>query len=501
MKLLTLLPAVFGPAIPGIGISEHAFAQCETELQKIELDVPQSGARYGRSVALVGQTLYVGSPHAEGTGRVYIYDLTAGGFVLRDTLEPDGFGREFGWSIDVDHFRMVVGAPASFSYYGAAYIFELDGAAWRRTRRFPGNFVSIESKFGTSVALDGNRIAVGAFSENFVGRVRTFVRQPNGWVLEQTISPEVFGGTFGGGVDLEGSTLVVHDFGFPGDVHDVFHLQNVGGTWTFGSGVSVTGYNDFALQNDRLVVGDDSGVRLFERSGMAWTQVAAIDSPDRLPDDEFGRAVAIEGNRIVVGAPKTQSGRGAVYVFEGSGSAWDQVGRFTASDAQSFDRLGNSVAVCGWQVVAGAERDGADAGSSYFFEAVQPGGTGFCASGNSSLGEPAILSSAGCRTVSGEGVRFVVEPVPEPRAMFAYGPRTTYRPFGNSFLCVDGDLWTVQGQAEGPGRVSWLLEPGLPQHAQIVAGSKWFFQAWFRDPSAGTPGFNLSNALEISFLP
>ena len=34
---------------------------------------------------------------------------------------------------------------------------------------------------------------------------------------------------------------------------------------------------------------------------------------------------------------------------------------------------------------------------------------------------------------------------------------------------------------------------------QIIAGSTWNVQFWYRDPSGGPVGFNFSNALRISF--
>ena len=35
----------------------------------------------------------------------------------------------------------------------------------------------------------------------------------------------------------------------------------------------------------------------------------------------------------------------------------------------------------------------------------------------------------------------------------------------------------------------------------ITPGSTWYFQFWFRDPSAGMSGVNLSNGLEANFCP
>ncbi|MAE27510.1 MAG: hypothetical protein QF724_12085 [Planctomycetota bacterium] len=43
-----------------------------------------------------------------------------------------------------------------------------------------------------------------------------------------------------------------------------------------------------------------------------------------------------------------------------------------------------------------------------------------------------------------------------------------------------------------------------PLAGQVLSGSTWYFQAWFRDPvtvGTGGAGFNLSNGLEVAFVP
>ena len=45
-----------------------------------------------------------------------------------------------------------------------------------------------------------------------------------------------------------------------------------------------------------------------------------------------------------------------------------------------------------------------------------------------------------------------------------------------------------------------LTAPPEPA-AQIMPGSTWYFQFWYRDPADGGANFNLSNALTVPFTP
>ena len=53
------------------------------------------------------------------------------------------------------------------------------------------------------------------------------------------------------------------------------------------------------------------------------------------------------------------------------------------------------------------------------------------------------------------------------------------------------------------GTLQHLLDNTNPPNTftVIAPGTTWNFQAWFRDPAAGGSGFNLSNGLELTFLP
>ena len=49
--------------------------------------------------------------------------------------------------------------------------------------------------------------------------------------------------------------------------------------------------------------------------GSGWAEREMLIAPDSARMDDFGRALAAEGNTVVVGAPRKHDGSGAVYVF------------------------------------------------------------------------------------------------------------------------------------------------------------------------------------------
>jgi len=511
MKPASILPALFLPLLSTIGA-----AQCDSELQKLLADPPDGGSLFGRAVATSGDALFVGEPRASASigsaGRVHVYTRGADVWEYAASLEPgDGqVGGEFGWSLAALGDTLVVGSPWARHGWGAVYVFERDGESWRRTTRLDGDpDMSGFANFGVSVSIHEDTIAVGAWADDFIGSVSAFVRHGTDWILEAKLwNPDpTFLGTLGGKVAVYGDTLLAATFA----PSTIYAWERGGGVWSrisFPAGTR--GNASLALEGERLVVGDpapypeaDPGsARVYTRSGTSWSE-EALDSPDGTPGDRYGAAVSIAGERVVVGAPGSAAGRGAVYVFEEDGGTWIQTARFVASDALGGDELGGSVAQSDGIVVAGAEGDrdaGADTGAAYVFDATEPG-TPYCEASASSLGEPAVLRARGCSSLEAGGLAFEAAPVPDEPGVFVYGPARVERPFGDGRLCAGGTLTRSPVQVGHSGLLWWTLELAVPPHDQISAGSTWFFQAWFRDPAAGGSGFNLSSALEIAFRP
>jgi autotransporter-associated beta strand protein/surface protein len=120
-----------------------------------------------------------------------------------------------------------------------------------------------------------------------------------------------------------------------------------------GSSAGVDG-----ADNDDL---DASGAAyVFRRSGSSWVQEAYLKASNPGAGDEFGWAVAISGDTIVVGAYDergpldTVSGEGAAYVFTRTGTTWSQQAYLKAGNSGTGDYFGHAVAVSGDTIVVGA---------------------------------------------------------------------------------------------------------------------------------------------------
>ena len=97
-----------------------------------------------------------------------------------------------------------------------------------------------------------------------------------------------------------------------------------------------------------------------------FIQQAYLKASNAESDDVFGRSVAISGDTVVVGADREDSNgtggegdnsaldAGATYVFVHNGAAWSQQAYLKASNADAGDWFGWSVAISGDTMVVGA---------------------------------------------------------------------------------------------------------------------------------------------------
>ncbi|MBN2019710.1 MAG: FG-GAP repeat protein [Sedimentisphaerales bacterium] len=124
-----------------------------------------------------------------------------------------------------------------------------------------------------------------------------------------------------------------------------------------------------AYQNDSN--GPDAGAAyVYEFSGSAWQQHQKLVASDASAGDQFGRSVAIEANTIVVGAhygDANDPNTGSAYVFTRSGTVWNQQQKLAALDAATDDRFGMSVSISGDTLVVGAYGDDRQTGAAYVF--------------------------------------------------------------------------------------------------------------------------------------
>jgi len=97
---------------------------------------------------------------------------------------------------------------------------------------------------------------------------------------------------------------------------------------------------------------------IFRKENNDWKFYQKLTAKERGKDDYFGMTVDIENGTIIVGAPKNDDDRGAVYVFNmNNKEKWEQTQKLIVSNVNSNDYSGYAKFVNGEIVIAASERD------------------------------------------------------------------------------------------------------------------------------------------------
>ncbi len=289
----------------------------------VRLLVKDDGARYPLTIDPIAQQAYV-KPSDVGYA---------------------GAGDQFGISVAVAGDTVVVGAPfedslstgingtpnEGASAAGAAYVFVRSGTTWSQQAYLKPAAVGTTQtgdRFGTSVAVAGDTVVVGANLEDSsttgingapdetatdAGAAYVFVRSGTAWSQQAYLKPAAVGTTqagdqFGISVAVAGDTVVV------GAPFEDSLSTGINGTPNEGAGGAGAAY-------------------VFVRSGTTWSQQAYLKPAavgTTQAGDQFGISVAVAGDTVVVGASAEDSGTtgingtpnetagnaGAIYIFD-----------------------------------------------------------------------------------------------------------------------------------------------------------------------------------------
>jgi hypothetical protein len=328
------------------------------QMAKLKADHPETNDYFGFSVAIDGETAVVGAWQDKHKGRdagaAYVFVRQGDSWVLQSKLtatDASDFAH-FGYTVGISGERIVVGAREESriaSSAGAAYVFHRDGSAWAQEAKLTAAAPAADQQFGWSVAIDGDRVLVGALGDKYhgveSGAAYLFHRASNGWVRDQRLVPPdpKVEQRFGYSVSLQANSAVV-------------------GAYRDNSG----GYESGAAY-------------VYENRGKTWTEGQKLIASDARASEYFGWSVAVDGARVVVGAWYDGDGStdplGSVYVFHKNGAQWNQEKKLIANQRTPMHLFGWAVAVNGPTVAVGARLDdeAADkAGAVYLYKSETP---------------------------------------------------------------------------------------------------------------------------------
>jgi hypothetical protein len=112
----------------------------------------------------------------------------------------------------------------------------------------------------------------------------------------------------------------------------------------------------------------------FRNSGGSWTEQQILQASDGESCDAFGNSVAIGADSALVGAfhdgayGDEQFNSGSAYLFRRNQTYWTEQHRLGASDGKSRDEFASSVAIFGTSAMFGIPADdvnGTDSGSVF----------------------------------------------------------------------------------------------------------------------------------------
>ena len=319
-----------------------------TEVARLAPARVASSDGFGFAVAVSGNTLVAASVGSGTNPGAWIYQRNDGvpdswGEVAE--LLPEG-GRFAAWGgVAIDGDLAVVGDVGADAMTGAVYLFARDAGGpnqWGQIAKLVAVAATASSWFGSSVAIDGDTLVAGAPFDNPLGEWQgagaAYVFQrtggdPASWAESARLSAAdgEMSDLFGLSVDLDGNTIVV---GAPGNrTARRPPLTDRGGAV-------------YVFDRDRGGAG-------------LWGQAAQVFPTKTDPEDDFGRAVALRGHVLLVGAPVDDDmctvsqycETGAAYLFHrshGGARAWNLQEKFYAPlgrvySAGDRQRFGNAV--------------------------------------------------------------------------------------------------------------------------------------------------------------
>jgi CSLREA domain-containing protein len=399
----------FDITLTGTGLTPPVLADVAQQAF-LKASNPGQSDSYGYTVAVSGDTVVIGAPNESSSatgvnGDQNNDDVPGSGAAY--VLVRDGMGNwtqqaylkasntdlydQFGSAVAISGDTIVVAAPYEAStatgvngdesdnntpYSGAAYVFTRTGTTWTQQAYLKASNTDAYDQFASAVGISGDTIVVAAPYEDSSatgfngdqsnndressGATYIFVRNEATWSQQAYLKASNPGqyDYFGYAVAISGDSVVVG---------------------AQGEASNVTGVNGDQSNNDASYSG---AAYIFVRNESSWSQQAYLKASNTGAYDQFGSAVSISGDSVVVGSPYEDSSAtgvngdqsdnagqnsGAAYIFVRAATDWTQQAYLKASNTEgggmrsSGDTFGSSVAVAGDSTVIGARYEASSA--------------------------------------------------------------------------------------------------------------------------------------------
>ena len=382
-------------------IAAHRALSPLVDPQKAEWNDGSTGGYFGNSVAISGATAVVGAEAANSsTGAAYVFVRSTTGTWSQQAVLTAGdgvAGDRFGDAVAITGTTtptVVVGAFARNTQAGAAYVFTRSGTTWSQKGELTATDHAANDAFGSSVAIAGSYVVVGASGWGGAGPGHAYIFKHNAktgkWAQQTEFNnPDATSGDyFGNSVSITGTTAVVAADGTSSSAGTVYVYALSGGVWApqqtitdstagdaFGSSVAIAGgAAPFMIIGAAGTSSGAGAAYVYIRSGTTWSLQQPIT--DSTAGDNFGSSAAITVQtttaglvvNVLVGVDNYNSGAGTAAVLSNSGGNWHVQGQLSASDGAAGDAFGDSVGLSGTSALVGALGHNSYAGAAYLYK-------------------------------------------------------------------------------------------------------------------------------------
>ncbi len=270
---------------------------------------------YGATIAIGEDEIFVAEPlNISREGAVFVYRQDQSGrwteVAQLRAYQTEGADR-FGRALAARGDYLLVGATSADESRGAAYIFQRnDAGQWVEVQKLTAQDAEEGDALGRSAALAGEFAFVGAAGHNgAAGAVYVFRRETESgvWVQHAKLT-----GSDAGENALFGMSLAA----------DANHVA-----------IGAIGLNS-----------QTGAVYVFRFRSGTWEQEAKLEVPELSQRAQFGMAVDLIADRLLIGAPRAARNVGAVYPFLYSDGVWTAQDPLAPSDT-TFQRFGSAISV------------------------------------------------------------------------------------------------------------------------------------------------------------
>jgi hypothetical protein len=239
---------------------------------------------FGREVAVSSDTVVVGGRDTDNTGAIYVFNRINGSWTQQAQLTAPEELDDFGSYIAISGDTVVAGQELALNEkgetIGAAFVFVRSGNTWSNQAKLMPSDLAEENYFGTSVAISGDTVVVGAHSAD---SAYVFVRDGNTWSEQAKLTPSdpVF---YAWEVTVSQNTVVVEAYIESGEQNAYVFVRN-GDTWSQQARLRIS---DFDKSNSSIAISKTIAMLGGDRSsgpGAAYAFDLACDATYSLPSN------------------------------------------------------------------------------------------------------------------------------------------------------------------------------------------------------------------------